>query len=67
MDKTEFKRLPRDRKNNQGKIVPEQQFQLELKAYNLIEIGESKFIFVNLCGENFDWNKEKSKSDKEVL
>ena len=39
----------------------------ELKAYNLIEIGESKFIFVNLCGENFDWNKEKSKSDKEVL
>ena len=39
----------------------------ELKAYNLIEIGESKFIFVNLCGENFDWNKEKSKSDKKVL
>ena len=39
----------------------------ELKAYNLIEIGESKFIFVNLCGENFDWNKEKSKSNKEVL
>ena len=39
----------------------------ELKAYNLIEIGESKFIFVNLCGENFDWNKEKSKSKKEVL
>ena len=39
----------------------------ELKAYNLIEIGDSKFIFVNLCGENFDWNKEKSKSKKEVL
>ena len=47
--------------------MPERQFQLELKAYNLIEIGESKFIFVNLCGENFDWNKEKSKSNKEVL
>ena len=30
----------------------------------MIEIGESKFVFVNLCGENFDWNKEKV-SDKE--
>ncbi len=36
----------------------------ELKAYNLIEMGESKFIFVNLCGENFDWNKEKTKEEK---
>ena len=36
----------------------------ELRAYDMIEIGESKFVFVNLCGENFDWNKEKV-SDKE--
>jgi len=27
----------------------------ELKAYDTIEIGQSKFIFVPLCGEGFDW------------
>lgn len=31
----------------------------ELDSYDLIEIGISKFIFVNLCGKNFDWNTEK--------
>lgn len=36
----------------------------ELKAYNLLEIGESKFIFVNLCGSNFDWEKEKASEKK---
>lgn len=27
-----------------------------LKAYDCIEIGESKFVFVPLCGENFQWD-----------
>ena len=30
----------------------------------MIEMGESKFEFVNLCGKNFDWNKEKSQVEK---
>ena len=31
----------------------------EIDAYDVIEIGKSKFIFVNLCGIHFDWiNKE---------
>lgn len=31
----------------------------ELSAYDVIEIGKSKFIFINLCGIHFDWvNKE---------
>ena len=32
---------------------------VELRPYMMIEMGESKFIFVNLCGENFDWEKSK--------
>lgn len=31
----------------------------EIDAYDVIEIGRSKFIFINLCGIHFDWiNKE---------
>lgn len=31
----------------------------ELSAYDVIEIGKSKFIFINLCGIHFDWvNKD---------
>ena len=26
-----------------------------LKPYDLIEMGESKFVFIPLCGERFDW------------
>lgn len=28
----------------------------EINNFDLIEIGNSKFIFIKLCGENFDWN-----------
>ena len=28
----------------------------ELKPYDTIELGKSRFIFVPLCGENFEWN-----------
>lgn len=29
-----------------------------LESFDSIEIGESKFVFVPLCGENFDWKME---------
>ena len=35
----------------------------QLESYDMIEIGESKFIFVNLCGQNFDWEKEKTEDN----
>lgn len=28
----------------------------EVKSYNTIELGRSRFLFVSLCGENFEWN-----------
>lgn len=28
---------------------------VELKAYDKVEIGSTKFVFVPLCGEGFDW------------
>lgn len=31
----------------------------QLESYDMLEIGVSKFVFVNLCGKNFDWNQEK--------
>ena len=37
----------------------------ELRTFDYIEIGESRFVFVALCGENFDWNIEKNKFDRE--
>ena len=33
----------------------------QIFSHNFIEIGESKFVFVELCGQHFDWNKEKAK------
>ncbi len=33
----------------------------ELRSFDYIEIGECKFVFVELCGENFDWEIEKNK------
>ena len=29
----------------------------ELSAYDTIEMGKSKFIFIPLCGENFEWSE----------
>ncbi len=28
---------------------------LELNAYDVIEMGKSKFLFIPLCGEHFEW------------
>ena len=32
---------------------------VKLIAFNVLEIGNSKFVFVPLCGQNFDWNIDK--------
>lgn len=37
----------------QGKALYETK---QIYSQDLIEIGENKFIFIALCGENFDWN-----------
>jgi len=29
---------------------------MELSAFSVVEIGQSKFIFIPLCGEHFEWN-----------
>jgi hypothetical protein len=29
----------------------------ELAPYDVIELGKSKFIFIPLCGENFEWQE----------
>lgn len=31
----------------------------QLTSYDVIEIGNSKFVFIALCGDNFDWKIEK--------
>ncbi|WP_124068053.1 FHA domain-containing protein [Clostridium sp. E02] len=31
----------------------------ELKPYDVIELGKSRFLFIPLCGENFEWNDQK--------
>lgn len=30
---------------------------VEISAYDVIEVGKSKLIFINLCGIHFDWDK----------
>ena len=33
----------------------------QLQSFDTLEIGESKFVFVEFCGQNFDWSKDKTK------
>lgn len=28
----------------------------EVKSHNAIELGKSRFLFIGLCGDNFEWN-----------
>ena len=35
----------------------------ELKAYDLIELGESKFLFIPFCTEQFDWKNGVKKAE----
>ena len=30
--------------------------QSELKAYDIITLGQTKLVFIPLCGERFDWD-----------
>ncbi len=40
--------------NGEAVYVP-----IELMPYDKIELGESTFVFVPFCGENFNWNDVK--------
>lgn len=31
---------------------------VEMNAYSVVEIGKSKFIFIPLCGEHFEWESD---------
>lgn len=31
---------------------------VQLKSYDLIELGKTKLVFIPLCGENFKWERE---------
>jgi hypothetical protein len=42
--------------NNEAVYSP-----LELNAYDVIQMGKSKFIFIPLCGIHFDWESEDKK------
>ena len=44
------------RVNNKGVIG-----QTYIKAYDVLTIGSSKFLFIPLCGEHFDWNTDGEK------
>ena len=49
--------------NNEAVYLP-----LELNEYDTIELGKSKFIFVPLCGDKFEWvDLEDSKDAKEDI
>lgn len=37
--------------NGEAVYVP-----MDLKAYDEIELGQSRFVFVPFCGEHFEWN-----------
>ena len=37
----------------------------ELSAYDVIEMGKSKFLFIPLCGENFEWSELDDEKGKE--
>ena len=39
---------------------------VELAPYDVIELGVSKFIFIPLCGENFEWEELESKKESSL-
>lgn len=36
----------------------------ELKSYDILELGVTKFVFVPFCGKDFDWDKVISKGEE---
>ncbi|WP_028558696.1 FHA domain-containing protein [Paenibacillus pinihumi] len=43
--------------NNEAIYAP-----VELAAYDVIELGRSKFIFIPLCGVHFEWEHQKGQT-----
>lgn len=39
---------------------------VELQAFSVIEMGQSKFIFIPLCGEHFEWSSEQGQERDEA-
>lgn len=37
---------------------------IELKAFDVIELGQTKLIFIPFCGENFSWQQESTSDEK---
>jgi len=35
----------------------------ELVAYDIIELGKSKFLFIPFCGEHFEWKDKKEEQE----
>jgi hypothetical protein len=42
--------------NNEAVYSP-----VQLNAYDVIQMGKSKFIFMNLCGIHFEWENDENK------
>lgn len=47
--------------NGEAVYVPQ-----ELAPYDTIELGKSKFIFIPLCGENFEWQELNEAGEKSI-
>lgn len=37
---------------------------LELCPYDIVEMGKSKFLFIPLCGENFEWEEDEPENKR---
>ena len=67
ISKVNHAKLAYDPKHNNFQLIPGESINniylneepvytpVKLSAYDLIEIGNSKLLFVPLCGENFNW------------
>jgi hypothetical protein len=40
---------------------------VELAPYDAIELGKSKFLFIPLCGDNFEWTELDSAKEKGTI
>ena len=47
--------------NNEAVYTPS-----ELKDYDVIQLGASKFLFKSLCGEHFEWDSVKNDDDSGI-
>ncbi len=62
--KSLFRILPGDSRglvylNEEEVITP-----IELKGFDIIELGQTKLLFVPFCGENFTWQQESPPEEK---